>query len=192
VVVIASDDAVSASAPAGTPNRLPDVPFHRRQFLRPLMSDLSPRLLVFERIGDDGTTTGPGAYVHSKLTIVDDTVAVVGSANSNYRSWTHDSEVMVTIVDPSGPGGIDPKDWQPIRAMRAAIWQQHLRAVADPTMGNPLAAHTFWTDVWAGKSKTTHVRPYQPPTLPSRPKWAWTAPAPVAEKYWTGILDPRA
>ena len=44
-------------------------------------------------------------YIHSKLMIVDDRVALVGSANINDRSLVgdRDSEVAVLIADP--PGG---------------------------------------------------------------------------------------
>jgi phosphatidylserine/phosphatidylglycerophosphate/cardiolipin synthase-like enzyme len=39
---------------------------------------------------------GLPVYVHSKLCVVDDVGAAVGSDNFNSRSWTHDS------VDPDG------------------------------------------------------------------------------------------
>ena len=42
---------------------------------------------------------GTPVYIHAKVCVVDDTWAAVGSANLNMRSWTHDSELTVTVVD---------------------------------------------------------------------------------------------
>lgn len=42
--------------------------------------------------------------VHSKLIIVDDELAIIGSANCNRRSLTHDSETSAVIFD--DPGGV--------------------------------------------------------------------------------------
>lgn len=42
---------------------------------------------------------GRPIYVHSKLCIIDDTWALVGSANLNRRSWSHDSELSVAVVE---------------------------------------------------------------------------------------------
>jgi phosphatidylserine/phosphatidylglycerophosphate/cardiolipin synthase-like enzyme len=46
--------------------------------------------------------TGTGAvpiYIHSKVAIIDDTVAAVGSANWNYRSMYYDGELSVFVHD---------------------------------------------------------------------------------------------
>lgn len=40
-----------------------------------------------------------GAYVHTKTWIFDDEFAIIGSANCNRRSWTHDSEIVAGICD---------------------------------------------------------------------------------------------
>jgi phosphatidylserine/phosphatidylglycerophosphate/cardiolipin synthase-like enzyme len=156
VVVIAAEESVTD---------LPDVGLHRRDFIRPLVNEFPCRFMVFERLGNDGTTTGPTAYVHSKLTIVDDVVAVVGSVNSSNRSWSHDSEVMLTLFDRSGPGGIDPSVWNSIRALRASIWQQHFKAfsTAGPPapLGNADEARFRWQNIWLGRVTDVQVRPYQ-------------------------------
>ena len=119
--------------------------------------------MVFERLGQDGTTTGPTAYVHCKLTIVDDVTAVVGSANTSNRSWSHDSEIMVTYFDSAGPGGLEPESWRPIRSLRADLWEQHLNVPGNtgPPMkfGDPGKARLRWLDVWQAKEKG-HVQPY--------------------------------
>ncbi len=40
-------------------------------------------------------------YVHAKTCVVDDTWATIGSDNFNRRSWTHDSELSVVVLDPA-------------------------------------------------------------------------------------------
>jgi phosphatidylserine/phosphatidylglycerophosphate/cardiolipin synthase-like enzyme len=181
VVVIAAEDSVAD---------LPDVGFRRRAMLRPLVDEFPGRFMVFERLGDDGTTTGPTAYVHCKLTIVDDIAAVAGSANSNYRSWTNDSEVMLTLADGAGPGGLTATDWHSIRAMRADIWQRHLTTGTGPpsSLGDPAAARPLWTNVWAGTTKA-HVRRYDTHLIPARP--SWTKNKTIADDVWTRIFDPH-
>jgi hypothetical protein len=179
VVVIAAEDSVVD---------LSDVGYRRRQMLRPLVSLFPGRFFVFERIGDDGSTVGRTAYVHSKLTIVDDVAAVIGSANSNYRSWTHDSEVMLTLVDPAGPGGPEPKDWRPIRSLRASIWQRHLFRVAGsaPSLGDPAAARPLWEAVWKSSPVAPpHIRRYE--VFGSVPR---KLPGSV-DSVWTKVLDAR-
>ncbi|MGI8521845.1 MAG: phospholipase D-like domain-containing protein, partial [Nocardioides sp.] len=44
---------------------------------------------------------GTPVYVHAKICVLDDTWAVIGSDNFNRRSWTHDSEISVGVVDQS-------------------------------------------------------------------------------------------
>lgn len=182
VVVIAADESVTD---------LPDVVYRRHAMLGPLVSAFPGRFLVFERIGNDKKMTGPTAYVHSKLTIVDDVVAVIGSANSNYRSWTHDSEVMLTLADTSGPGGLDSDSQGPLRAMRSAIWQQHLTPIGGSLVDvtDPEKARALWTAVWNGTA-TAHVRAYRPLTPAARPSWMLKLPA-IGEWLWQNVIDPR-
>ena len=42
---------------------------------------------------------GTPVYVHAKVCVVDDTWATVGSDNINLRSWTHDSELSLAVLD---------------------------------------------------------------------------------------------
>ena len=55
---------------------------------------------------------GMPIYIHAKLCIVDDVWIMAGSDNFNRRSWTHDSELSIAILDtqpderePHDPGG---------------------------------------------------------------------------------------
>jgi phosphatidylserine/phosphatidylglycerophosphate/cardiolipin synthase-like enzyme len=55
--------------------------------------------------------------IHAKVMIVDDELALVGSANVCQRSMTYDTEVHVGIVDAEN---------QFARDLRLALWQEHL------------------------------------------------------------------
>jgi hypothetical protein len=72
-----------------------------------------PRVAVYDLENEQGTPI----YVHAKAVVIDDVWAMVGSANLNRRSWTHDSEVAApswtsaptSASRPTRPGwGIGP------------------------------------------------------------------------------------
>lgn len=191
IVVIAAENSVSD---------LPDLPFRRRAFLGPLAKRFPGRLLVFERLGS-GSTTGPTAYVHSKLLIVDDEAAFVGSVNSNRRSWFHDSEIDATIVDTSGPGGIAPgaRGW--VRDFRCALWARHFNFTF-AQIGDFATCLTVWRAIISGQlvvidgnlvdiSGTVSVRPYD--VAAAVPRYS-IAGVPVASDLlqlaWNTLEDP--
>jgi phosphatidylserine/phosphatidylglycerophosphate/cardiolipin synthase-like enzyme len=58
---------------------------------------------------------GTPVYVHAKVAVIDDTWACAGSANLNRRSWTHDSELSVAVLDPAFA-----------RALRLELLREHL------------------------------------------------------------------
>jgi phosphatidylserine/phosphatidylglycerophosphate/cardiolipin synthase-like enzyme len=89
-------------------------------------------------------------YVHSKLMIIDDEFVLLGSANVNQKSMTHDSELDVGIVDADGMFARD---------LRKALWAEHLstdlKVVDDPMIGYGL--------MYAAATKpgrTGHLIPY--------------------------------
>lgn len=100
--------AIVVMAPLDAVDDLPDLAFRRKAFLAPLKADFGDRLLLFQHLGQNRGTATPGAYLHSKLMLVDDEAAFVGTLNYSRRSWSHDSEVMVSVVDSRGPGGLGP------------------------------------------------------------------------------------
>lgn len=73
-------------------------------------------------------------YVHSKLLIVDDAVAIIGSANINDRSLlgNGDTELAAVVVDTSSAGvtevgaGVKVVTRKFARDLRVAIWEKHL------------------------------------------------------------------
>lgn len=180
IFLIAAEDSVQDT---------PDVAFRRRQFFQSLVPAFTPRVLVFERLGA-GSPTGPTAYVHSKLLIVDDEAAFIGSPNSNRRSWFHDSEIDATIVDGRGAGGTasGTRGW--VRDFRCELWSRHL-GVAASTLGYPAGDITLWELAHAGSLPGTTVRPYNIFMVPPRPSLGGIqAPDPLLDRVWDGVVDP--
>ena len=59
------------------------------------------RVAVYDIENEQGTPI----YVHAKVVVIDDEVALLGSDNLNRRSWTHDSELSIAVV-PSKRGTV--------------------------------------------------------------------------------------
>jgi phosphatidylserine/phosphatidylglycerophosphate/cardiolipin synthase-like enzyme len=169
---------------------MPDLPYRRRAFLAPIVAAFPGRFLIFERLGG-GSPTGPTAYVHSKLLIVDDQAAFIGSVNSNRRSWSHDSEVDATIVDMSGPGGIVPGTRGWIREFRCTVWSRHFNQPAS-SLGDPSADLAIWQGINSGTVSGSSVRPYD--VNANVPRWTpYGVPIPssMLDKLWDTLFDPR-
>jgi phospholipase D1/2 len=82
--------------------------------------------ISFHSLFQTGCVPGTGIvmeeiYVHSKLMIIDDRYAVVGSANINDRSMagTRDSEIALLIDSVESPAPF-------ARTLRQALWAEHL------------------------------------------------------------------
>ncbi|WP_233495625.1 phospholipase D family protein [Geodermatophilus sp. TF02-6] len=76
---------------------------------------------------------GHPVYVHSKVCVVDDVWAAVGSANLCRRAWTHDSELTAAVLDeqrdgrdPLDPGGLGDGARVFARGLRLALMREHL------------------------------------------------------------------
>ena len=63
------------------------------------------RFAVYDLENHEGTPV----YVHAKIVVVDDVWAMVGSDNLNRRSWSHDSELSIGVLD-SEPDPREPRD----------------------------------------------------------------------------------
>ena len=109
-----------------------------------------PRVAVYDLENEQGTPV----YVHAKAVIVDDVWAMVGSANLNRRSWTHDSEVACAVLDqqrdprhPTDPGGLGDGARVFARQLRLRLWREHLGLAddADDTrLLDPAAGFEAW------------------------------------------------
>jgi len=87
---------------------------------------------------------GRPVYVHSKVCIIDDVWATVGSDNLNRRSWTHDSELTAAIVDeerdtrePLDPAGRGDGARRFARDLRLELWREHLDLTDDALLLDP-------------------------------------------------------
>jgi phosphatidylserine/phosphatidylglycerophosphate/cardiolipin synthase-like enzyme len=76
--------------------------------------------------------------VHAKVVIVDDVWAMVGSDNLNRRSWSHDSELSIAVLDserdtrePRDPAGLGDGARTFARDFRLRLWREHLDRGAD-------------------------------------------------------------
>jgi phosphatidylserine/phosphatidylglycerophosphate/cardiolipin synthase-like enzyme len=76
---------------------------------------------------------GNPVYVHAKVVVIDDVWAMVGSDNLNRRSWSHDSELSIAVLD-SEPDAREPRDPAGLgdgarafaRDLRLRLWREHL------------------------------------------------------------------
>jgi phosphatidylserine/phosphatidylglycerophosphate/cardiolipin synthase-like enzyme len=181
---------------------LSDIPFvnsRRRRFLQALTAnpEHARKVRVFT-LQPEGNTLSfqkgqeRHTYVHSKVWIIDDEFAVIGSVNSNQRSWMHDSEVAAGIYDPSTDQSDHPR--LP-HAMRIELWQEHLN------LRTPEGAAELWDGVasavqWLHPPKGARVRPYDLDERNQRgendQRLPFPFPRPLADSdlVWNNIFDP--
>lgn len=182
ILVIAAEDSSTA---------LPDLPFRRRAFLAPLVNEFPGQFLVFERLGPAGATTGQGAYVHTTLLIADDEAAFIGSAGSTRRSWFHDSELELTVVDTvNGVGAVAPGSRGWARDLRCQSWSRQL-GVGDNTLGDPAVDLRVWQGVANGTVTGSFVKPYDTTLSPPRPSNRGLLLNPLLlDRIWDSAVDP--
>lgn len=126
---------------------LPEAEWRRRQFITRITSSYPVR-----KPWDDGKLstfnvyyTGDASkmdyrahdYVHAKTWIVDDEIALVGSANCNRRGLSSDSEVGAIFVD-NGVDGLTTA-----QRLRRRLWAAHLNLKEDQVT-NALASARYW------------------------------------------------
>ncbi|KAE8660207.1 Phospholipase D p2 [Hibiscus syriacus] len=89
-------------------------------------------LRSYGRLSDGGPIATSQVYVHSKLMIIDDRLAVIGSSNINDRSLlgSRDSEIGVVIEDKefieSSMNGELWKAGKLSHSLRCSLWSEHL------------------------------------------------------------------
>jgi phosphatidylserine/phosphatidylglycerophosphate/cardiolipin synthase-like enzyme len=153
--------------------------YRRRQFIQGLLAVAPNKVHVFylgrrkyppkyahgsgELAEEGGSDTSSGGadhrdeiYVHSKVWIVDDVCAKIGSANCNRRSYTHDSEMDVVMVD----GAVNQGGRAFARNLRIDLWREHL-GLSD-LRAALLEDHMLALSFWLGpQSSRSHVHQYQ-------------------------------
>jgi phosphatidylserine/phosphatidylglycerophosphate/cardiolipin synthase-like enzyme len=148
------------------------------------------RFAVYDLENREGTPV----YVHAKVVVVDDTWAMIGSDNLNRRSWTHDSELSVAVLDatrddrqPLDPGGLGDGARSFARDLRLRLWAEHLDRgddiddLVDPEEAFAAFARSaqqlqdWYDDGCVGPRPPGRVRPHVPEQL-TRSQRVW-APA---------------
>ncbi|KAF5752177.1 Phospholipase D P1 ZETA 1 isoform 1 [Tripterygium wilfordii] len=118
-------------------------------------------LRAYDKLSDGGPVATSQVYVHSKVMIIDDTVALIGSANINDRSLlgSRDSEICVLIEDKefvdSSMGGNPWKAGRFSLSLRISLWSEHLglRAGEINQIVDPVIDSTY-KDIWMSTAKT--------------------------------------
>jgi phosphatidylserine/phosphatidylglycerophosphate/cardiolipin synthase-like enzyme len=124
---------------------------------------------------------GVPIYVHAKICIVDDVWLTCGSDNFNRRSWTNDSELTCSVLDPTMDER-EPRDLSATgdgarrlaRDLRLETWAEHLGlALDDPALLDPATAFGLWQktarelDAWhaggkKGRRPAGQIREHEP------------------------------
>lgn len=94
---------------------------------------------------------GPLTYIHAKTWVIDDELAIIGSANCNQRGWSHDSEVIAAVFDilPSSTSVSFAQN------LRIQLWAKHLNV-------NPSLVHDGVKSaaLWLSPPVGAWIRPY--------------------------------
>ncbi len=138
--------------------------FHQRQFIDRLRRTAPGKVHVFHPVQP---ASGNPIYVHSKLMIVDDVYAVIGTSNVNRRSMTYDTEISIAVVDAEVVGGV----CRFARDLRRNLWGEHLgMSPSDPRIADPVAAVAEWErQARAGAHRVRrHVTPASSPSRASQ------------------------
>lgn len=119
----------------------------RRAFIAPLRAAGGSKVRVFHLAPPGATNT----YVHAKMWIFDDELAIIGSANVNRRGYKHDSEVAAAIFDPS------PNPFA--KRLRVALWAKHLN-MNNPTGQASLQDGVASAGLWLAPPRGAHIAPF--------------------------------
>lgn len=118
-------------------------------------------------------TTNTNIYVHSKVMILDDEYALIGSANINQRSMTCDSEIQIGVLD---------KKNEYAKRLRKNLFKEHTGQAED----DPIKAYEHYKKISQIKpqhANTKHrVVYFAPPFIGKRPK--------MSKKVSFRMIDP--
>ena len=163
----------------------------RHDVMRACSAAGGDRFAVYDLENHQGTPV----YVHAKVVVVDDVWAMVGSDNLNRRSWSHDSELSIGVLDyaldarePHDPAGLGDRARGFARDLRLRLSREHLDRRTG-RRGRPPASAGCLRGVPAagrGARRLARGRRFWPET--SRPGAA--APAPPDHRRGTVLGDP--
>jgi phosphatidylserine/phosphatidylglycerophosphate/cardiolipin synthase-like enzyme len=103
-------------------------------------------------------------YCHSKVWIVDDVCAKIGSCNVNRRGYTFDTEMDLVMVD----GAVDGGARAFVRRFRLDLWGEHLnlKGARNALLEDHMLAHSFWISPPPGARIRSWVEATKPPASP--------------------------
>ncbi|VYS57619.1 unnamed protein product [Arabidopsis thaliana] len=118
-------------------------------------------LRAYGKLSEDGPVATSQVYVHSKIMIVDDRAALIGSANINDRSLlgSRDSEIGVLIEDTElVDSRMAGKPWKAGKfssSLRLSLWSEHLglRTGEIDQIIDPVSDSTY-KEIWMATAKT--------------------------------------
>ncbi|XP_059439509.1 phospholipase D zeta 1-like [Corylus avellana] len=121
-------------------------------------------LRSYGRLFDDGPVATSQVYVHSKLMIIDDHIALIGSSNINDRSLlgSRDSEIGVVIEDKDFlDSSMNGEPWQAGKfsyTLRCSLWSEHLGLSAGEInqISDPVTDSTY-KDLWLATAKKNSI-----------------------------------
>jgi phosphatidylserine/phosphatidylglycerophosphate/cardiolipin synthase-like enzyme len=158
-----------------------------------LMAAGGSRVAVYDLENEQSTPI----YVHAKAVIIDDVWAMVGSANLNRRSWTHDSEVACAVLDqehdrrhPVDPGGLGDGARVFARELRLRLWREHLGLGpdgSDAQLVDPVAGFELWRAT-AARLEAWHEDGNRGPRPPGRVRSHQVELAPALKARWAAVL----
>jgi phosphatidylserine/phosphatidylglycerophosphate/cardiolipin synthase-like enzyme len=126
------------------PSEITDLPGRwraRRDFIaRTSAGPHGSKVRVYTPVSAPDTcrrTSGRHLYVHAKIGVIDDELAIIGSANCNHRGWETDSELVIATVDEQD------SDMSMPRRLRMRLWQEHL-GVPTAAIVDAVSAKTLW------------------------------------------------
>jgi len=145
--------------------------------------------------------SGTPIYVHAKVVVVDDVWAMIGSDNLNRRSWTHDSELSIAVLDdeldqrePLDPAGSGDGARRFARDLRIRLMCEHLQldaygadGLVDPAdavrlMDDSAEALDAWHAAAEWGDVSTDTRP------PGHLRGHATTPVTGARALWASLL----
>jgi phosphatidylserine/phosphatidylglycerophosphate/cardiolipin synthase-like enzyme len=113
------------------------------QFVNELMKapQAMSRVRIFVRTSHINPPLGHHAYVHAKTWVIDDELAVIGSANLDNRGWSGDSQANACIFD--RPASAKKPSFA--QRLRMRLWSEHL-GVPETQLVDGLESASLWSD----------------------------------------------
>ncbi len=120
---------------------------------------------------------GADIYVHSKVMIIDDCYATIGSANIGWRSSTTDSELHLSVVDddvvPSVMDGVPVTVCRFAKDLRISLWTEHLGLINADLIQDPIAGIAEWPDCSNSTPDVPNHRHHTVGHHVPTPRWHW-------------------